>query len=84
MWRALSSSLERLYFSKYGSAIKKEQREIDDFFMIITFSEMMGIENPLMFYTLELLPELMPRFHQWHQRMGLERSCFDNFPCTCC
>ncbi len=76
--------LENLYFIKYGAAIRRQKREIDDFFMIVTFSEMMGIENPFAFYTLEMLADLMPKFHDWHQRMGLEYSCFDSFPCACC
>ncbi|MCH5322613.1 MAG: DNA helicase [Helicobacter sp.] len=83
-FRAISKGIEEFYFSKYRGVLKRQKREIDDFFMIITFSEMMGIPNPFEFYTLEMLPELMPKFHQWHKRMGLEYSVFDNFPCTCC
>lgn len=76
--------IEEFYFVKYKNVLKREQREIDDFFMIIVFSEIMGIQNPFSFYSLELLPELMPKFHQWHKRMGIEHAFFDNFPCTCC
>ncbi|RAX58385.1 DNA helicase [Helicobacter monodelphidis] len=82
---SLSRGLENFYFSRYRPALIKEKREIDDFFMIITFSEMMGIPNPFMLYTLEMLPELAPRFHDWHKRMGLPHSPFDHFPClNCC
>ncbi len=80
----MNKGIENLYFTKYGSSIKREQREIDDFFMIITFSEIMGIENPFSFYTLEMLIDLMPKFHEWHKRMGMEYSHFDSFPCMCC
>lgn len=44
----------------------------------------MGIENPFMLETLELLPTLVPKFHKWHQKIGLKLSIFNNFPCTCC
>ncbi|AJC93145.1 putative DNA helicase [Campylobacter subantarcticus LMG 24377] len=84
VFHSFSKKLEEFYFSKYGKAIKKEQEEIDDFFMIITFSELMGIENPFMLYTLELIPTLSPKFHKWHTKMGLKHSVFDNFPCSCC
>lgn len=80
----LSDLLNRLYFMKYGSVLRGEIREIDDFFMILTFSELMGIPNPFSFYLLEMLPELMPKFHDWHRRMGIEHSFFDNFPCCAC
>ncbi|MDE7316994.1 MAG: DNA helicase [Helicobacter sp.] len=84
-WLApINRGLEQFYFSKYLPALKRDKREIDDFFMIITFSEMMGIPNPFAFYTLEMLPELMQHFHSWHKRMGMERSPFDSFPCVCC
>ena len=67
---AFQKALEEYYASSYRGVLTKEEREIDDFFMIITFSEMMGIPNPYELYTLELLPELMPKFHAWHQKMG--------------
>ncbi|MGP1450387.1 MAG: cory-CC-star protein [Wolinella sp.] len=81
---ALSKGLEEYYASSYRGVLAKSQREIDDFFMIITFSEMMGIPNPYELYTLELLPELMPKFHAWHKRVGFNESPFENFPCACC
>lgn len=80
----VSRSLEAYYASGHRGAVARSKREIDDFFMMITFSEMMGIPNPYEFYTLELLPELMPKFHAWHQRVGLNESPFENFPCACC
>ncbi len=79
-----SNELERFYVGMHKSAIMKENAEIDDFFMIIAFSEIYGIENPYSLYTLELLPALMPKFHRWHQKVGLKHSFFENFPCSCC
>lgn len=80
----LNKSLKKLYFGKYGAGVRRQKQEIDDFFMILAFSEIMGIENPFAFYTLEILTDLMPNFHQWHKKMGMQRSCFDSFPCACC
>ncbi|MDL4864410.1 cory-CC-star protein, partial [Halomonas elongata] len=50
-------------------------------FMLLVFSELMGMPNPVGYYTLELQPLLMERFHDWHQRMGMERSPLDDFRC---
>lgn len=79
-----TQELEDFYRFGYRGAIMKEAKEIDDFFMLITFSEVFGIENPYSFYTLEMLPALMPRFHRWHQKIGLKNAFFENFPCSCC
>ncbi len=49
--------------------------------MLLVFSESMGIPNPASYYTLELLPILYDRFHEWHLRMGMEHSPLDNFRC---
>lgn len=76
--------LEDYYTSSYRGILHKEKKEIDDFFMIITFSEMMGIPNPYEFYTAEIMVDLMPKFHEWHKKAGLDKSPFDNFPCVCC
>ena len=50
--------------------------------MLLVFAEMMGLPNPAAYYTLELQPLLLERFHQWHVRMGMERSPLDH--CRCC
>lgn len=82
--KSCNRQFEDAYYQKYGRALQREQREIDDFFMIITFAEMMGISNPFIFYTLDMMPQLMPKFHEWHKRMGVPHSHFDSFPCGGC
>ena len=47
--------------------------------MLFVFSEMLGVPNPATYYTLELQPLLLERFHEWHQRMGMEHSPLDHF-----
>ncbi|MBU1310789.1 MAG: DNA helicase [Gammaproteobacteria bacterium] len=72
---------EEAYNAPYRSAIARAKREQDDLFMLLIFSEMMGVPNPASYYTLELQPLLMERFHDWHIRMGLEHSPLDNIKC---
>ena len=47
----------------------------------LVFSEMMGVPNPAAYYTLELQPLMLERFHEWHKRMGMEHSPLDHFRC---
>ncbi|MHB0774722.1 cory-CC-star protein [Halomonas sp. WWR20] len=72
---------EEIYSSRYRGAIARARRDEDDLFMLLVFSEMMGMPNPAAYYTLELQPLLLERFHDWHQRMGMERSPLDHFRC---
>ncbi|MEH8018279.1 DNA helicase [Rheinheimera muenzenbergensis] len=72
---------EEAYNAPYRSAIARAKREQDDVFMLLIFSEMMGVPNPASYYTLELQPLLIERFHDWHIRMGMEHSPLDNIKC---
>ncbi|WP_341326703.1 cory-CC-star protein [Methylotuvimicrobium sp. KM2] len=72
---------EEFYNAPYRAAIARARREQDDLFMLLVFSEMMGVPNPVSYYTLELQPILLERFHDWHQRMGMEHSPLDHIKC---
>jgi hypothetical protein len=73
--------LNEFYEGRHRGALARERREEEDLFMLLVFSEMMGIPNPAGYYTLELLPLLYERFHEWHLRMGMERSPLEHFRC---
>ena len=73
--------LEESYSARYRGAIARSRRDHDDLFMLLVFSEMMGVPNPAAYYTLELQPLLLERFHDWHRRMGMEHSPLDHFRC---
>lgn len=72
---------EEFYNAPYRAAIARARREQDDLFMLLVFSEMMGVPNPVGYYTLELQPILLERFHDWHRRMGMEHSPLDHIKC---
>lgn len=73
--------IEEFYEGRHRGALAREKREQDDLFMLLVFSEMMGIPNPASYYTLELLPIVYDEFHAWHTRMGMEKSPLDDFRC---
>ena len=88
IWRALRRRLraareiyEGVYFAPYRSAIHREYLEQRDLFLVLSFSDFLGIPNPVAFYTLELYPELIDQFHQWHVRMGMPRAPEGGFRC---
>jgi hypothetical protein len=73
--------LREFYDAPHRGALARAKREEDDLFMLLVFSEMMGVPNPASYHTLELLPLLYEEFHEWHVRMGMERSPLDHIRC---
>ncbi|KGX91920.1 hypothetical protein N781_02455 [Pontibacillus halophilus JSM 076056 = DSM 19796] len=66
---------------QHRTEIAREIRNEDDLFMLLLYSEMLGIPNPASFYTLELYPYVIEKFHDWHLRMGMEKSPLDGIRC---
>lgn len=81
LFAAVSNGLGEFYAAPYRRTFARARREEDDLFMMLVFSESLGVPNPASYYTLELMPELYDRFHDWHRRMGMERSPLDGFRC---
>jgi hypothetical protein len=79
--RDLQALLRELYLSPHRGAIARARRDEDDLFMLLVVGEMLGVSNPASYYTLELLPLVYERFHEWHTRMGMERSPLDGLRC---
>jgi hypothetical protein len=72
---------EGVYMAPYRSAIHREYLEQRDIFLLMGFSDLLGVPNPVQFYTLELLPELIEQFHEWHLRLGMESAPEGGFRC---
>ena len=77
----LSAALGEFYAVPYRRTFARARREEEDLFMMMVFSEALGVPNPAAFHTLELMPAVYERFHDWHRRMGMERSPLDHIGC---
>ena len=78
---ALGETLREFYVAPFRGAVARAKRQEDDLFMLLVFSEMVGIPNPASYYTLELQPLLYEDFHAWHLRMGMDHSPLEGFNC---
>lgn len=78
---AARSIYEGMYIAPYRSLIHREYLEQRDLFLLLGFSDLIGVPNPVGFYTLELYPELIEQFHEWHKRMGMPRAPEGGFRC---
>jgi hypothetical protein len=65
---------EGVFFAPYGRVIHRAYLDERDAFLLLTFSDLLGVPNPVHFYTLELYPELLEQFHEWHLRMGMDHA----------
>ncbi len=87
-WHWLRSKLragreiyEGIYIAPYRSVIHREYLRQGDLFLLLSFSDLLGVPNPVQFYTLELYPELIEQFHEWHLRIGMPRAPEGGFRC---
>ena len=81
LFKRIEEGLREYYIAPYRREFARAQRDEDDLFMMLVFSESLGIPNPASYYTMELLPVMYDRFHDWHKRMGMERSPLDHVSC---
>ncbi|WP_078553599.1 cory-CC-star protein [Bacillus alkalicellulosilyticus] len=65
----------------HKAEIHRELQAEDDLFLLLVYSDMLGIPNPAFYYTLELYPYILEKFHDWHLRMGIEHSPLDGIRC---
>lgn len=79
--KALVHWYEEVLSMPHRREIASELRAEDDLFMLFLYSEMIGIPNPAYYYTLELYPHILEKFHEWHLRMGMEKSPLSGFRC---
>lgn len=58
--------------------IENEADERADQFMLLCFSDMLGIDMPTTYYALELLPYLADDLEEWVKRMDGKQSVWES------
>nr|WP_218002268.1 cory-CC-star protein [Janibacter corallicola] len=80
--RAVARGVSDAYMGPYRQTFARARQDEDDLFRVIVLAEALGVPNPASYYTIELLPVIYDEVHDWHRRMGMDRSPLDHF--TCC
>ena len=77
----LADILRGAALGRYEREVRHQTAELNDLFLLLCFMEAAGMPNPATLYLLEVYPYLLDQFHQWHLRMGIQRSPLDSLPC---
>jgi hypothetical protein len=57
--------------------IRKERGHIDDLFMLVVFGDLVGLPLLPPYYSVRLLPYIIPTFNNWKRRILRERDLTD-------
>jgi hypothetical protein len=66
---------------RWEHEVRQQTAELNDLFLLLCFMEATALPNPATLYLLEVYPYLLEQFHEWHRRMGIERSPLGSLPC---
>lgn len=68
-------------YGAYERELRLQAAELNDLFLLLCYMEIVGLPNPATLYLLDTYPYLLEQFHQWHRRMGMDRSPLGTLPC---
>ncbi len=72
--RAAAEVYDELYTAPVRAGLEREARRREDVLVTVLFLEALGVDNPASAITVELYPELLAAYHDWHRREGWERA----------
>lgn len=80
-WRRVEDFHQQVFDARWGHARRREARDQQDTLRALLMLETLGVDNPVAYETLDLIPYMVADLHSWHQRLG--RDDFGS-PGGCC
>ncbi|EHR49986.1 hypothetical protein SacmaDRAFT_1716 [Saccharomonospora marina XMU15] len=80
-WRRVETSHDQVFVARWRQGLRREARKQQDTLRALVMLESLGVDNPVAYETLDLIPYLVADVHDWHRRMG--RESFGD-PGVCC
>jgi hypothetical protein len=77
IYRALSDMLYGATLYEMARDVKKERAQLEHLFVLAVFGDMLGVPILPPYYTLRLLPYIMPNMQPWRYSMLRERDITD-------
>ncbi|AAZ55428.1 hypothetical protein JCM3263A_24940 [Thermobifida fusca] len=72
-WRRLEAFHEEWFAARWRHALQREDRRQADTFRAMLLLHSLGVDVPVAYETLDLIPYLVADVHDWHRRMGRDR-----------
>jgi hypothetical protein len=76
--KAFSKTLREIMYGftihELDMEIRKERGNIDDLFMLVVFGDLVGLPLLPPYYSVRLLPYIIPTFNNWKRRILRERD----------
>lgn len=69
-WRRFEAFHEAVFASRWRRALRREAQTQADTMRALVLLETLGVDNPVAYETLDLIPAMVADLHEWHQRMG--------------
>jgi hypothetical protein len=69
-WRRFEDFHQQVFEARWGHARRREARTQQDTLRALLMLESLGVDNPVAYETLDLIPYMVADLHEWHQRMG--------------
>jgi hypothetical protein len=76
---ALRDILYGMSVYEWVREVEKERGSVERLFVLITFGDLLGVPILPPYYTLRLLPHVVPLIHGWRMSMLRERDLTDLF-----
>lgn len=70
LWRKVEAGHDQLFVARWRQGLRRDVRRQEDTLRALVMLESLGVDNPVAYETLELVPYLVADLHAWHQRMG--------------
>jgi hypothetical protein len=76
--KAFSKTLREIMYGftihELDMELRKEKGSIDDLFMLVVFGDLVGLPILPPYYSIRLLPYIIPTFNTWKRRLLRERD----------
>ena len=73
----LSGFFYGLMFYEYVRTFRRERAGLEHLFVLISFGDLLGVPILPPYYSMRLLPYIVPLLNQWKRRMLRERDLLD-------
>lgn len=74
---AVGEILYGMTFFEWVRGVRRERGEVERLFVLVTFGDIVGLPILPPYYTLRLLPYVIPTLHRWKRGLLRERDLTD-------